>query len=84
MSGLSGVPGAKRFRAFRASLAGDSNAEPWNWLLPDLVLRLMTPPLKRPNSAGGVLVTTLNSWIASMTGKYATVPGSGCSTEMPS
>ena len=26
----------------------------------------MTPPLKRPNSAGGALVSTLNSWMASI------------------
>ncbi len=44
----------------------------------------MTPPLNRPNSAGGLLVSILNSWIASTTGKNATCPGSGCSTEMPS
>ena len=44
----------------------------------------MTPPLKRPNSAGGLLLSILNSWIASMFGKNATWPGSGCSTEMPS
>ena len=53
-------------------------------LAPDRVVRLMTPPLKRPNSAGGLFVSTLNSCIASTTGKNATCPGSGCSTEMPS
>ena len=52
--------------------------------MPDLVVRLTTPPLNRPNSAGGLLLSILNSWIASMIGKYATCPGSGCSTEMPS
>ena len=57
---------------------------PRNALLPDLVVRLTTPPLKRPNSAGGLLLSILNSWIASMFGKNATCPGSGCSTEMPS
>ena len=44
----------------------------------------MTPPLNRPNSAGGLLLSILNSWIASITGKNATCPGSGCSTEIPS
>ena len=53
-------------------------------LLPALVVRLTTPPLKRPNSAGGLLLSILNSWMASMFGKNATCPGSGCSTEMPS
>jgi hypothetical protein len=38
-------------------------------LLPERVERLMTPPLKRPNSAGGLFVTTLNSWIPSIVGK---------------
>ena len=52
--------------------------------MPAFVVRLTTPPLKRPNSAGGLLVSSLNSWIASTFGKNATWPGSGCSTEMPS
>ena len=59
-------------------------ALPCNALVPDLVVRFTTPPLKRPNSAGGLLLSILNSWIASMFGKNATWPGSGCSTEMPS
>ena len=53
-------------------------------VVPALVVRLITPPLNRPNSAGGLLLSILNSWIASMLGKNATCPGSGCSTEMPS
>ena len=53
-------------------------------LLPAFVVRLITPPLNRPNSAGGLLLSILNSWMASMFGKNATCPGSGCSTEMPS
>ena len=37
--------------------------------VPDLVERFTTPPLKRPNSAGGLLDSILNSWMASTTGK---------------
>jgi hypothetical protein len=38
-------------------------------LLPALVERLITPPLNLPNSAGGLFVTTRNSWIVSTMGK---------------
>ncbi len=76
--------GAKKFRALSASFRRNSNAVPWNALPPARVVRFTTPPLKRPNSAGGLLVSTLNSWMASTTGKNATCPGSGCSTEIPS
>ena len=81
---MTGLVEAKKFRAFSASCRKNSKTLPRNALLPDLVVRLTTPPLKRPNSAGGLLLSILNSWIASTFGKNATCPGSGCSTEMPS
>ena len=34
---------------------------PWRWLEPERVLRLTTPPLKRPNSAETLLEATSNS-----------------------
>jgi DNA-binding NarL/FixJ family response regulator len=37
-------------------------------LVPDFVVRLTTPPLNRPNSAAGLLLSILNSWMASMIG----------------
>jgi hypothetical protein len=46
---------------------------PWIWLVADLRLTLMTPPRKWPNSALGLLVRTLNSWIASTLGEKATL-----------
>ena len=76
--------GAKKLRAFIDSCRANSKTLPRSALAPDLVVRLTTPPLNRPNSAGGLLLSILNSWIASMLGKNATCPGSGCSTEMPS
>ena len=54
--------------AFKRSLRKNSNTLPWKALVPDLVVRLTTPPLNRPNSAGGLLVSILNSWMASMIG----------------
>ena len=33
------------------SLRTNSKALPWNWLFPDLIWRLTTPPIERPNSA---------------------------------
>ena len=65
--GLAAVAGANRLRAFSASLRRNSNTVPCSSFEPDLVVKLMTPPLKRPNSAGGELVSTLNSWMASIT-----------------
>ena len=70
--GLAAVAGANRLRAFSASLRRNSNTVPCSSFEPDLVVKLMTPPLKRPNSAGGELVSTLNSWMASITGLKAT------------
>jgi hypothetical protein len=84
LSGFWAVAGAKRFRALRSSLRRNSHALPRQSLPPDFVDRLITPPLNRPNSAGGLLVTTRNSWMESTIGKYGTVPGSGWSTEIPS
>ena len=49
---------AKKFRAFSASCRKNSKTLPCNALPPDFVVRLTTPPLKRPNSAGGLLVST--------------------------
>ena len=45
--------------------------------MPDFVVRLTTPPLNRPNSAGGLLLSILNSWIASMIGKVRHLPRLG-------
>ena len=59
--GFAAVAGAKRLRAFRTSFLTNSKADPWKLLVPDLVVRLTTPPLKRPNSAGGLLLSILNS-----------------------
>jgi len=39
---------------------------PWKSLVPDLVTTLMSPPVERPNSGAKPLVTTWNSWTASM------------------
>src|ERR1700757_1221420 len=36
-------------------------ASPWIWLLPDFVLRLITPPENLPHSGPNALVCTLNS-----------------------
>ena len=82
--GFTGLLDAKTLRALSASLRRNSKPVPCTLLVPDFVVRLTTPPLKRPNSAGGLFVSILNSWMASMFGKNATCPGSGCSTEMPS
>ena len=35
----------------RASCLPKKCTEPWNWLVPDLVMTLTKPPLERPNSA---------------------------------
>ena len=42
--------------------------------MPDLVVVLMTAPAARPTSAGGMLVETLNSAMASGFGKMPMVP----------
>ena len=75
--GLTGVFEAKKLRAFSDSWRKNSKAVPRKALLPDLVVRLTTPPLKRPNSAGGLLLSILNSWIASMFGKERHLPRLG-------
>ena len=54
--------------ALKKSLRRNSNMLPWYWFVPDLVLTLMTPPRKCPNSALGLFVMTLNSSIASTLG----------------
>ena len=74
----------RSLRAFRASFRRNSNTVPWKSLLPDFVVRLMTPPLNLPKAAEESLVCTLNSRMASMMGKKATCPGSGCKTPRPS
>ena len=43
-----------------------SNAEPRNWLVPDLVTALMTAPDARPHSASNWLVMICTSWIDSL------------------
>src|SRR5262245_64494170 len=59
----------------------NSYAEPWSVLVPDLVLRLITPPANRPYSGPRLLVWTLNSSMASCVGitvttfKYAPLVG---------
>ena len=62
----------------------NSNSDPWKVFEPERVATLTTPPLKRPNSAGTLSASTVNSWMSSTIGKNATWPGSGCSAEMPS
>ena len=82
--GSPGPCGAKALRAFNASWRKKPKLVPLSWLLPARVVRWTTPPLKRPNSAGGLLLSTRNSAISSTMGRNGTCPGSGCSTEMPS
>ena len=76
--GLTGLVDAKKLRAFSdlvpEELEGACRATS---LVPDFVVRLTTPPLKRPNSAGGLLLSILNSWIASMFGKERDLAGLG-------
>src|SRR5215469_8168257 len=55
--------------ALKKSLRRYSKRLPWNWLVPDFRLTLITPPRKWPNSALGLLVITLNSWMASTLGE---------------
>ena len=60
-SGVIGFADANRLRAFSASWRRNSNAVPCTTLLPAFVVRFTTPPLNRPNSAGGLLLSILNS-----------------------
>src|SRR5262249_62339492 len=53
------------------SLRRMSNAVPWKALAPDLVVKLSTPPVVLPNSAGIVEVVTLNSFRASTDGAFS-------------
>ena len=56
------LPGKRKAsRESKASLRRYSHAEPWNWLLPDLVTTFTTPPRTEPNSAESAWETTLNS-----------------------
>ena len=48
-------------RALSDSLRRNSKPLPCSAFVPDLVVRLTTPPLKRPNSAGGLLLSILKS-----------------------
>ena len=63
-----------------------SNADPWNEFVPDLVVKLSTPPLVLPNSAGIVEVVTLNSLRASTDGAFSSnvEPSSACAMLAPS
>src|ERR1700730_12692652 len=54
--------------AFRTRFRRYSYASPCKPLLPDFVLRLMTPPENLPQSDPRLLVWTLNSWIESWVG----------------
>ena len=47
------------------SLLSDSRKLPENWLPPDFVMMLTTPPLNRPNSAETPPLATVVSWMAS-------------------
>ena len=49
-----------------------------------LGLTLITPPRKWPNSALGLFAMTLNSWIASTLGEYATLLSTNSLLSMPS
>src|SRR5712691_3216681 len=51
--------------ALKTLLRKYSWTSPWIWLLPDFVLRLITPPENLPHSGPKALVCTLNSWIES-------------------
>ena len=51
--------------ARQSSLVIVSRNEPLNWLPPDLLTMLTTPPPKRPNSADTPAVATVVSWMAS-------------------
>src|ERR1700756_1187025 len=70
--------------ALKKSLRRYSNTLPWNWLVPDFRLTLITPPRNWPNSALGLLVVTLNSWMASMLGEYATLLSTNSVFSIPS
>jgi len=52
---------SKKFAASRALLRKNSYALPWNWLVPERVTALMTPPEVLPYSADILLVSTENS-----------------------
>jgi hypothetical protein len=70
--------------ALKKSLRRYSNRLPWKALLPDLRLTLITPPRNCPYSALGLLVTTLNSWMASTFGEKATLLSTNSIFSMPS
>src|SRR5438034_8430565 len=70
--------------ALKKSLRRNSNRLPWNWLVPDFVLTLITPPRNWPNDAFGLFVMMLNSWIASTLGEYATLLSTNSLLSMPS
>ncbi|PYR40184.1 MAG: hypothetical protein DMF93_11745 [Acidobacteria bacterium] len=71
-SGVVAFAAWKTFRALSASCRRNSKPVPCARFVPLFVVRFTTPPLKRPNSAGGLLLSILNSRTASTTGKYAT------------
>ena len=60
--------------AVQASLFHEVRNDPENWLPPDFVTVLMTPPVKRPNSAETELTDVVVSWIASSMKRLFGVP----------
>ena len=62
---------AKKFVPSKFELRRNSNTEPCNWLVPDLMLTNTCPPMRVPYSAERLLVTTRNSPTASTLGLTA-------------
>ena len=60
--------GAKKLLLFIESSRRYSNTEPWSSLVPERIVRFTAAPPNTPNSAVGLLVWTLNSWMASRGG----------------
>src|SRR5579883_2630465 len=61
-------------RASKIWLRANSQAEPWNWFVPDLVTMLTTEPRTFPFCASLLFVCTLNSLMVSAIGGIAQAP----------
>src|SRR5450830_9336 len=70
--------------AVHASSENDVRNEPENWLPPDFVTVLTTPPVKRPYSAETELTDVVVSWIASSMKRVFGVPRMLSMTTAPS
>ena len=76
--------GAKKLLEFRDASRRYSNTEPWKSFVPERIVRLTAAPPNTPNSAVGLLVWTLNSWMASSGGVMLIIAFSGSLLTTPS